>query len=301
MDQIEIIDRKTGQRMTEKVYGAEALKFLYGSSFLNRFLGRPLAYCASKFPYFSALYGYLQKRPSSRKKIAPFIRDYGVDPAEFLECPDSFKSFNDFFIRKLKKEARPLAAGAEVAVLPADARYLFYPRIDAADGFIVKGQKFNLTDLLQSAELAQAYAQGTMIMARLCPSDYHRFHFPCDCIPGVTRTIPGSLYSVNPLALKQNVKIFTENKRVICELETEQFGKILYIEVGATNVGTIHETYTPFKKALKGDEKGYFSFGGSSLLLLFEPNKIALAPDLLAHAHTELRCLFGQPLGLAKS
>lgn len=298
MESITIIDRATGRLITEKVYGENALRFLYGSGFLSRWIGRPVASCVSRCSFISALYGYFQKRPASRKKIAPFVRDFDVDTSEFLEGVESFNSFNDFFIRKLKPEARPLAPGANIAVLPADARYLFYPNIDQADGFVVKGRKFNLRDLLQNVLLAERYAQGTLIMARLCPSDYHRFHFPCDCIPGESQPISGALFSVNPIALKQKVQIFTENRRVLCELETEHFGKILYMEVGATNVGTIHETYTPLKKYYKGEEKGYFSFGGSALILLFEPGKIQLDADLLGHGHTEIRGLMGQSLGV---
>ncbi len=297
MDPITYIERTTGKEEVEKVYKASALGFVYGNGFWSRSLGTFFQRLISKPLFFSSLYGALQKRGSSKKKIRPFIKAFNVDPTEFAEPIDSFSSFNDFFIRKLKPEARPLAGGEETAIMPADARYLFYPNIEQADGFVVKGQKFELSTLLDDKNLASQYSQGTMVIARLCPSDYHRFHFPCDCIPGETKLINGWLYSVNPAAIKKNIHIFSQNKRTLCELETKKFGKVLFMEIGATSVGSIHQTYTPCIPYPKGAEKGYFSFGASSLILLFQPGAIALDQDLTSHPHREIRCLMGQSLG----
>src|SRR5262249_52241525 len=109
----------------------------------------------------------------------------------------------------------------------------------------------------------------------------------------------GNLYSVNPAAIKKNIDIFAENKRTLCILDSPDFGKVLFMEVGATCVGTIHETYTPGKWTPKGSEKGYFSFGGSSLILFFQPGKIQFDADLLAASakHIEIKCLMGQSMG----
>ena len=295
MEPIIYIDRKTGKRETEEVYGGEMLRFVYGKSLI----GSLLRTLASKISFFSWLYGVCQKMPWSRKKILPFIKNYKIDADEFLDRAESYRSFNAFFIRQLKQECRPL--GDEAVVMPADARYYFYQDIAAADGFIVKGKKFSLAALVGDAALAERYAGGSMVMARLCPTDYHRFHFPCDCIPGKARKINGYLYSVNPLAVKQNIEIFTENKRFVTELKTESLGKVLYIEVGATNVGSVIQTYVPGSTYEKGAEKGYFSFGASALILLFEKGRIAIDRDLIEGTETgyEMRCLMGQPLAAA--
>ncbi len=183
--------------------------------------------------------------------------------------------------------------------MPADGRYLVFPKISASSGFVVKGEKFRLDELLQDAALARRFEEGSMVLARLCPSDYHRFHFPCDGVPGEPRLINGYLFSVNPLAIKQNIHIFSQNKRVVTSMQTEQFGEILYIEIGATSVGSIHQTFSPHQRCKKGDEKGYFSFGGSSLILLFEPGRIVFDEDLVTRSakHQEVRGLFGQSLG----
>lgn len=297
MEPIVYVDRVTGKEEIEKVYGQAALKFLYGDGIFTRIFGKPLMYLLSGIPFCSAFYGYLQKLSCSKRKIRPFIEKFQVDTSEFQDSVDSFRSFNDFFIRKLKPEARPLATGDNVAVIPADGRYRFYPHIEASNGFAVKGQKFDLASLLEDERLAADYSQGTMVMARLCPSDYHRYHFPCDCVPGESRLINGWLYSVNPIAIKKDIHIFTQNKRAVCELQTKRFGKVLYLEVGATNVGSINQTYKPFQTYQKGDEKGYFSFGASALILLFKPGTIELDPDLLAHPGMEIKCLMGQSMG----
>lgn len=292
---IVFLDRKTKKRCVERVYGDKALRFLYKKNYLSKTAALFLA----KISLFSKIYGWIQKTPLSRRKVAAFIKTFAVDASEFLDPVSSFNSFNAFFCRKLKAEARPLASSD--ALIPADGRFLFYPRIDLTDGFLVKGEKFDLATLLQNEEKARLYEKGSLVIARLCPSDYHRFHFPCDCTPSLSNLINGFLFSVNPIAVKKNIHIFTENKRCITELQTELFGKVLYIEIGATCVGSIHQTYTPLHSYKKGDEKGFFSFGGSSILLLFEQNKIIFDSDLISASSQgiEILCLMGQSMGSA--
>lgn len=299
MTEITYIDRQTGQKKIEKVYKEKALSFLYGNSGLSRLIRPWLLPALTKWSGFSSFYGWLQKRPSSARKIRPFIENFEVDSSEFLEPISHYRSFNDFFIRRLKTHARPVDPDPRVAIIPADGRYYFYANIAQCPGFIVKGQKFDLKTLLNKTEIPAQYQAGSMVLARLCPSDYHRFHFPCDCTPESTQMINGWLYSVNPLAIKQNVHILAQNKRTLCELQTSSFGTILYMEVGATSVGSIQETYTPGQWQAKGAEKGYFEFGGSALILLFPQNSIVFDADLLAATEEglEIRCLMGQSMG----
>lgn len=299
MEPIVYIDRVSGKEEVEKVYGAKALAFLYGNDLLSKLLGTPALHLLSRFPFFSAFYGWWQARGWTQAKIAPFIQNFDVDANEFQKSVDSFTSFNDFFIRKLKPKVRPIDKDENVAVIPADARYWFYQDIAETDGFIVKGEKFALATLIEDLQLAQQYARGSMAIARLCPSDYHRFHFPCSGVPSESRLINGYLYSVNPIAIRKDLEIFTKNKRTICTLRSPVFGNVLYIEIGATSVGSIHQTYTPNQPIIKGDEKGYFSFGASSIILLFESGRIKFDPDLLEASARgkEIRCLFGQSMG----
>ncbi|HAZ15271.1 MAG: phosphatidylserine decarboxylase [Chlamydiae bacterium GWC2_50_10] len=295
METIRYVDRASQEEKEERVYGGFFIRLLYGKRPFLRFL-LPLI---AKTPLFSQLYALLQKSSFSRFKVQRFIRNYHVDASEFEKSPKEFTSFNDFFTRRLKPGCRPLAGGREVAVLPADARYLVYPRLEEADGLVVKGKRFSLEELLQNKEWLNRYRDGSLVLARLSPVDYHRFHFPVDGIPGDARLINGTLYSVNPLALKRNSAILAQNKRMITEIKSGLFGTLLFIEVGATYVGTIVQTYRPRLPCAKGEEKGYFSFGGSSLLLLFERGAIRLDSDLLkaSKSRREVRALMGQSLG----
>lgn len=287
-------NRETGQLEEEKIFGEKALRFLYE----DRFLGRPLLRMIARFPLWSLLYGWWQSRSWTRKNIAPFIRNYGVDSREFEKSVGAFTSFNDFFIRKLKPDARPIDPDPAVIVAPADGRYLAIPDVSQCDGFYVKGQKLSLQKLLGNDALAKQYEGGTIVITRLCPSDYHRFHFPCSGTCSDITWINGWLYSVNPIALRRNIAIFAENKRCYSTLDTDMFGPVLILEVGATSVGTIIQTYKPGEVQEKGAEKGAFAFGASTVILLFEKGRIALDKDLAATAneHIELRCRMGEPI-----
>lgn len=300
---IRYIDRISRQEKTEQVYGKAFLEALYGSSWKSRILSMLFLPLFARLKFLSHLYGWFQKSKLSKSKINPFIRMYQIDTSEFLDPLDSFQSFNDFFIRKLKPSARPVASGNDIAILPADGRYLVYENIHATLGFWIKGHKFSLEELLHNSTLAHKYTHGSMVIARLAPVDYHRFHFPTNCMPDEPREIPGPLYSVNPIALKTDIHILSKNKRMITTLQTKNFGTVLYIEVGATNVGSIHQTFIHGEPYAKGDEKGYFSFGGSCIILLFEPYQIQFDQDLIdaSHRHIEILGHFGQSLGRALS
>ncbi len=294
---IQYVDRKTGKIEEETVYGHRALSLIYGDSWSSRLFSFFLLPLISRVPLFSKFYGFLQKRRSSQKKIAPFIRTYRIDTSEFQET--SFSSFNDFFIRKLKPEKRPIIQDPLHAALPADGRYLVYQDLSKVERFYVKGQVFDLASFLQNGAYARRYLDGSMLIARLCPTDYHRFHFPADGTPGKAKMILGNFQSVNPIALRKNLSILWTNKRMMTEFNTDKFGKILYVEVGATCVGTILQTYKEEVFVRKGDEKGYFSFGGSCLVILFEKGRIAFDEDLIANSQKglETKANFGESLG----
>jgi len=301
MNDIIYVDRLTKKDEKERVYGRFFIELLYGHGILSKMISWIVLQPLTRISFFSRLYGFFQSSRLSRSKIRPFIAAFNMNEAEFLEPKESFKSFNDFFIRRLNPESRPIAPGNDVAILPADGRYLFYSNIQKSDGFFVKGQKFSLEALLGDSCWAHKYHQGSMVIARLCPTDYHRFHFPFNCAPERPKLINGPLFSVNPMALKKNVHILAENKRMLTPLQTKNFGTVLYIEVGATYVGSIHQTFAPEEPYAKGDEKGYFSFGGSSIILLFEPFRIDFDHDLLdaSNRRMEIRGLFGQSMGRA--
>jgi phosphatidylserine decarboxylase len=251
-----------------------------------------------KRPFFSAWYGWRMNAAKSAARIAPFIQRYGVDATEFADAPESFASFNEFFYRKLKPAARPIEPDPSRIVFPADGRHLGFQRASSIDSVFVKGQKFDLTALLGDDKLAKRFADGALVLSRLCPVDYHRYHFPCAGIPSATHTIQGPLFSVSPIALREKLSYLWTNKRSITQLETPDLGTVLLLEIGATCVGEIHQTFKPGTAVEKGAEKGYFAFGGSSTITIFEPGAVKLDADLLEHSsnQTELYARMGEPM-----
>src|SRR6185295_3236675 len=138
------IDRATRKEEKERIYGDFFVRLLYGGGKVPRLAAYLLIPLVAKLPFLSRLYAAMQKSGWSRRKIAPFIKKFHIDASEFLEPPESFSSFDSFFIRKLKSGCRPLCAGHDVAIMPADGRFLVYPNIQAVDGFLIKGKKFSL-------------------------------------------------------------------------------------------------------------------------------------------------------------
>ncbi len=275
-DTIEFFNRYTGQPETEQVYGEGFLRWIYGSR-----SGAVALHTLVKRAGFSKFYGWAMDSERSSGMIRPFVARYGLDPAQFARGLDDFESFNAFFSRHLQPGARPVNDDPDAVVFPADGRHLAVADVAEMDAFFVKGQRFDLAQLLGSPALAERYARGALVLSRLCPVDYHRFHFPVCGVPGPARTLGGPLYSVSPFALRRRLAYLWENKRTLTEVRTERFGKVLVLEIGATNVGSIVQTFTPGRAVAKGGEKGTFLFGGSSVITLFEPGRVALADDLL--------------------
>ncbi|MCC9602457.1 archaetidylserine decarboxylase [Stieleria sp. JC731] len=276
MEDIVYFDRYSKQFCTELVYGDQALRWTYGT-----LTGRLALATVVRRAFFSKWYGWRMDQPNTKERIAPFIKKYGLDASEFQKSPEQFHHFNDFFVRQLRPEARPIDTAPDGIVFPADGRHLCVPDLSQASGLFVKGQMFDLASLLDDETLSQRYQQGSLLLSRLCPTDYHRFHFPCDGTVGATQLINGPLYSVNPIALRKNIQILATNKRTVTELKTKAFGTVLLLEIGATCVGSIRQTYQANSDVSKGDEKGYFRFGGSSTITIFEPGRIRFDDDLV--------------------
>ena len=269
---IKYYDRETGVLKTEKVAAEKWLIWLY-----NNPVGEATLWTLVKRKFVSSIYGNMMDRPSSTKKIQPFIEEFDIDMNVFQK--QEFHSFNDFFTRKIKNNARPVDTTATITASPADGKILAYADISNSD-FIVKGYRFDILSFLNNAELAKKYIDGTLVIIRLAPADYHRYHFPLSGNVSPNTKIDGDYYSVNPLALRKMTEIFCLNKREYSVITNPLFGNVIMAEVGATMVGSMVQTYSG-NFVNKGDEKGYFKFGGSTVVLLFEKDKIRIDDDLL--------------------
>jgi len=281
MAKIKFIERSTGQLIEEDVPGGRVLNFLYGKNPL----GKLSLFVMFKRKYFTVLFGKYIDSSRSKKGVIQFIEKFNIDMDDYQDEVDSFKTFNEFFYRKVKPSARPIGQGI---VSPADGRVLAFPKISDSDRFFIKGSAFNLNTFLGNKSLAEKYKDGAMFIVRLAPVDYHRFHFPVEGIVTASTKIKGAYYSVSPVALKKNLEIFCENKREYCTVQTENQGEVLICDVGATLTAGIHQTYSANSKVQKGEEKGYFSFGGSTLVVLFEKNKMTFSDDLIKNTEEGL-------------
>ena len=266
-------DRRTKRLTEEAVYGDFFIRAMYGHRLgrfvMDRFLSRP---------WFSRLYGFLQSTAWSRFKVAPFVRKFAIPMDDYVS--ESYSNFNDFFIRRFRPGARPFATSPTLMPAFAEARYFAYSAIGPLEKFPVKGIALSIDALLGSSAKARPFMGGPLLLARLCPTDYHRFHFPDAGTVIDAYRIPGKLHSVNPLALHFKNDIFLTNERFVTVLQTQNFGRLAYIEVGATCVGRIIHTHSdgPFSR---GEEKGYFLFGGSTVILVGEPGRWLPSSDLL--------------------
>jgi len=271
-DSIQYYERESGQLKTEKVAGEKWLVWLY-----NNPIGEATLWALVKRKLVSSIYGKMMDRTSSAKRIHPFIEDFDIDMSVAQE--QEFKNFNDFFTRKLMDNARPIDTSFNIVVSPADGKILAYADISNSD-FIIKGFRFDVSSFLDNAVLAQKYRDGALLIIRLAPVDYHRFHFPVSGNLTPNKKIEGDYYSVNPFALRKKAEIFCLNKREYTILSNSLFGDVIMAEVGANMVGSIIQTYKG-SSIKKGEEKGYFKFGGSTVVLLFEKSKINIDKDLL--------------------
>ncbi len=271
-DPIKYYERESGQIKTEKVAGEKWLVWLYYNP-----IGEATLWALAKRKLVSTIYGNMMDRTSSAKKIHPFIEDFDIDRS--IAQKQEFKNFNDFFTRKLKDDARAIDTSSNIVVSPADGKILTYADMSNSD-FIIKGYRFDVFSFLDNPDLAQKYHDGALLIIRLAPADYHRFHFPVSGNLSPNKTIEGDYYSVNPFALRKKAEIFCLNKREYTIISNPLFGDVIMAEVGATMVGSIKQTYKG-SFGYKGEEKGYFKFGGSTVVLLFEKSKIHIDEDLL--------------------
>ncbi len=268
-------DRQTGEMVTEVLLYEPFQSWVYRYSVLFKIFNRVL-----NTSVFCRLYGKFQSLSWSRRKVYDFVARHGIDFEE-IEFPlHHYRSFNAFFTRRLKSEARPFASEPDVFCAPAEGKVLVYPHLDEGLRIPVKGDSMTLASLLACESTADFYRGGSALIVRLAPYDYHRFHFSDAGEAGPARSISGRYYVVNPAALARMPDVLNRNKRSVTEFVSARFGQIAYIEIGGFAVASIVQTCTPGRVG-RGQEKGYFQYGGSTLVLLFEPGAITFDEDLI--------------------
>lgn len=288
MSQVQFIDRRTGETVTESVMGDKALRFAY-----ETLLGRTLWPILFGSRFVSAVMGRRYDSPRSKADISKLASIPGCRADEAEKPISEYASFNEFFTRRLKPGARPLGEGF---TSPADGRLMLYLGADADTPFPLKGAHRSLRDVFSHKDTPEAESGSyDVAVVRLAPVDYHRFHFPFDCkTPFPPFVIPGEYHSVNPIALAKRPDIYADNERQIVACDAT-FGRFWLVDVGAFGVGTIVQTYEGDKHA-KGDEKGYFKFGGSTVVIVVKSGALKFDDDIVANSEKgfETRVLCGE-------
>jgi phosphatidylserine decarboxylase len=279
---------------------SEASGNITGLSFLYRSLAGKVVKPILTRQFVSRNYGRYVKSRRSVSMIKSFIRQYNIDVSELRRPLDSFTSLNDFFIRELKPEARPVDAHPAHLISPADAR-LFIFDLDKQDSLPVKGYWYSLKKFTSGSNLTQAYSNGWCFVYRLAPCDYHRFCYIDKGHQEIVRRIKGKLNSVNPIAMTRTKSLLAKNYRELTILHTENFGTALHFEVGALMVGKVILHHREEYAFSKGEEKGWFEFGGSTIVQLFKKDSVKPDSDILGYSENGIETLvkMGEKVGAA--
>ncbi|CAI6340956.1 unnamed protein product [Periconia digitata] len=287
-------DRLTGQINEERmsVYVRLGIRLLYKGLKSNSMEKKRIRKLLRSLSYKQ---GRKYDDPASAAEIPGFIAFHQLDMSEVLLSTSEFKSFNEFFYRALKPGARPCSAPDDprVIVSPADCRSVVFNTLESAQAIWVKGREFTLQRLLGDAypEDAKRYVGGSLGIFRLAPQDYHRFHIPVDGVMDEPKTIEGEYYTVNPMAIRSALDVYGENVRIVVPIDSVAHGRVMVICVGAMMVGSTVITRKKGEQVKRAEELGYFKFGGSTLLLLFEPGQMKYDDDLHDNSKSALETL----------
>jgi len=279
--------------LTEKSDGQEKiLNWLYGTAF-GRMLLKPLV-----APAVSKLAGWVLSGRASCLLIGPFVRRHGIDPEQFL--PVKYRSYNEFFSRQIRPELRPVDPSPEHLISPCDSKLTVLP-VTQDGRFSIKHTEYTVSSLLRNEALAAAYEGGSILIFRLTVDDYHRYCYVCDGEKEENVFIPGVLHTVNPIA-NDVFPIYKENSREYSILHSGELGDVVMMEVGALLVGKIvnHHGAAPVRR---GQEKGYFRFGGSTVILLLKAGAAAMDADILENSRAGIETVvrYGEKIGTVLS
>ncbi|KAF9461635.1 phosphatidylserine decarboxylase-domain-containing protein [Collybia nuda] len=293
-------NRMTGQLEEEKmqVYVRLGIRLLYKGATSRMEGGRARRLLKS----LSIKQGIKYDAPESALDIPTFIEFHGLNVNEIQDPIDSFKSFNEFFYRKLKPSARPIDKPDDPyrMVSAADCRLMTFATVDEATRLWIKGREFTVARLLGDSYKGQAerYAGGALAIFRLAPQDYHRFHSPVEGTIGPMTYIAGEYYTVNPQAIRTSLDVYGENARKIVPIDSPHFGRVMAVCIGAMMVGSIKTTVQEGDYVHRGQEFGYFAFGGSTIVILFEKGALEWDEDLLINGRASLETLVRVGMGI---
>lgn len=288
-------DRVTGQIVEEKIaaHVRLAIRLIYAIGPVQKHSFQRL------LRKYTLRQGIKYNSPSSASYIKPFIKFHSLDMSDVAKPIESFKTFNEFFYRKLRPGARPCENPDDprTVVSPADSRVTVFKTVADATEIWIKGKNFTVSELVDSPDVDV----GALLIFRLAPQDYHRVHFPVAGKVGEPRKIEGQYYTVNPMAIRSGLNVFGENARLVIPVDSPQFGKVWIVLVGAMMVGSCILTAKPGTQVERTDELGYFAFGGSTVVVLFPPNAVEPDSDLATNSKRSVETLVKVGMSVAHS
>ncbi|TKY89338.1 hypothetical protein EX895_001869 [Sporisorium graminicola] len=299
-------DRLTGELMEEKmqVYVRLGIRLLYKGA-RSRMEG---ARVKKMLKNMSVKQGVKFDSPASAREIATFIAFHNLNVDEIAEPVESFRTFNEFFYRKLKADARPNEEpdNPRRLVSGADCRMMAFETVDEATRVWIKGRDFSVARLLGDAASSvtnlESYTNGgALAIFRLAPQDYHRFHCPADAVMGKCTWVTGQYYTVNPMAIRSAIDVYGENIRVVVPFHSEHFGTFYAVCIGAMMVGSTVLTVKEGERVKRGQEFGYFKFGGSTIVLVFEKGRVVWDKDLVDNGRAAIETLVRVGMGVGRA
>ena len=266
-----------------------SLSFLYKTGF-GRILLKPLV-CKS----ISSFAGWLLDRKASKVLIRSFVKKNSIKLDEYYL--EDIHCFNDFFCRKIKEELRPISMEKRSLIAPCDGLLSAYS-IEKDTVISAKQSHFTISSLLKDEALAKDFEGGLALVFRLCVNHYHRYIYFDSGSVCQTKTIPGIYHTVRPIALEE-YPVFIENSRAYSLLNTENFGKAVQMEVGALLVGKIVNEKVENNQFIRGQEKGHFEYGGSTVIILLPSNTVIVRENIqsLLNTNQEIPVLMGEVIG----
>ena len=247
---------------------------------------RSLTQLIKSHPLYDKLYAVYENSRLSRREIEPFIRKHKINMGDFEAV--QYRSFAEFFDRRFRPGARNFPSAPNEMGAFAEARYFGWKQVDRNRQFPVKGHSLDAQQILGDAEIARLFAGGPVLLVRLSPVDYHRMHYPDDGRTTDHRRLGGRLWTVNWHALQNKQNILFENERSVNILDTRNFGRLGFVEIGALSVGRITQVHPLDSSFQRGEEKSVFRFGGSAIVVFGEPEKWTPADDILKHTQENI-------------
>lgn len=245
-------------------------------------------------PWISNITGAILSSPCSRCLITPFVKSNKINLAEYEDR--AFLSYNDFFTRRIKDGQRTIDHQPNHLIAPCDGKLCVYP-ITEDSRFTIKNTQYTLHSLLKNKKLADHYEGGVLLLFRLTVDDYHRYCYIDHGKKTKNYHIKGVFHTVNPIA-NQVLPVYKENTREFTVIDTDNFGRILVMEVGAMLVGKI-VNYHEAAIVQRGQEKGRFEFGGSSIIILLEKDSAMIDEDIRYNSANEIETMvkLGERIG----